>query len=188
MRQALGDDAGAAQSAQNLELLQQLAPAPVEESTLPSTEQIKSQEEPVEPTPEDEEVTEPEPISTPRRSGAKIGIALLTALALVAIGAFALWYAEGLGPGEEQKPDFAVSWEFGDAWNALDGETWTQQIRIVVEGANGDFDYFLDGKPTDELFQVVLPICKGSQGTVQVKAGDGQSAEVAFEFDSPYCR
>jgi hypothetical protein len=188
IRQALPDEAGAAQSAHNLEFLQQIAPAPAEEKILPSPDPTESQEEPDEPTPKGERISEPAPTSAKRKSGLEIRIALLTALVLAVIGTFALRYATGIGPSENPAPDFTVSWEFGDAWNALNGETWTQQVRIVVEGGDGDYDYFVNGEPTADTFEVVLPLCEGSQGNVRVESRDGQSAEFKFEFDSPYCR
>jgi hypothetical protein len=188
IRQALGDETGAAQSAHNLEFLQQMAPAPVEEKILPSPDPTESHEDPDEPTPKGQGISEPAPTSTKRKSRVKIRIALLTALVLAVIGTFALRYATGIGPSENPAPDFTVSWEFGDAWNALNEETWTQQVRIVVEGGDGDYDYFVNGEPTADTFEVVLPLCEGSQGNVRVESGDGQSAEFKFEFDSPYCR
>jgi hypothetical protein len=85
-------------------------------------------------------------------------------------------------------PRLTASWEFKDAWNAYDNETWTQQIIIVAEGGDGDYHYLADGKPVGEMFEVALPLCDGARGTIQVQSGDGQTAQVEYEFDSPFCR
>lgn len=189
IRQALGDETGAASSAHNLDVLERLAPPPVEVEALPPSEAEEDPDEPTDPalTPQSEETVEPSPIDADRTRRLRIRFALLSATVVLLVGAFALRYAVGIGPSENTAPDFTVSWGFGDAWNALDNETWTQEVKIVVEGDDGDYRYFVNGEPAAEMFEVVLPLCEGSQGTIRVEAGNGQSAEVQFTFDSPYC-
>jgi hypothetical protein len=82
----------------------------------------------------------------------------------------------------------SVSWEFGDAWNAFDNKTWTQQVIIIAEGSDGDYRYFAAGNPVGKMFEVTLPLCDGARGTIEVRSGDGQNAQVEYEFASPFCQ
>jgi hypothetical protein len=189
MRQALGDQTGAAMSAHNLEVLEQLAPVPVVEQTPPASGSPEPREKPEEPAPEpqSEAAVATSPTSVWRARRIRLRLALLAAVLILLMGAVVLQYTTRIDSGENTEADFAVSWEFGDAWNSLHGNTWTQQIKIVVAGGDGSFNYFVDGQPAAEMFEVVLPLCEGAQGTIRAESTNGQSAEVQFEFDSPYC-
>jgi hypothetical protein len=111
----------------------------------------------------------------------------LVALAVLAAGALAAWRVWGDDPGDDVPP-LAVHWEFGDAWNAYDNETWTQQIRIVAEGGEGDYTYRVNGEPSSAMFEVTLPLCEGASGLIEAESDDGQTDQVDYAFDSPFCR
>jgi hypothetical protein len=191
MRQALGDESGAALSGQNLEILERLMPVPVEDEpadepdvAIPPPGALEQEPQGVEQTEQPQE----SPLPVRRRRRWRLRLALLTACVALVIGTVALRYAAGLGQNQGAAPGMSVSWDFGDAWNALDEQTWTQQINIVAEGAEGALDYFVNGQPAGELFEITLPLCDGAQGTIRVESEDGRSAEVQFAFDSPFCR
>lgn len=190
MRQALGDQAGADLSAHNLDVLDRLLPVPVETQTLPTAAPAAAPEQGVQPAslPAEEDALEPSPANVERRRRLRLRLALLIALAFLVIGALALRFVARVGEPEDTVPGLTVSWEFGDAWNALDNETWTQQIIIVATSNDDDYRYFVNGEPSGETFQVTLPLCSGAQGTIRVESGSGQQAEIEYEFDSPYCR
>jgi hypothetical protein len=190
MRQALGDQAGAELSAHNLDVLDRQLPVPVGIETLSTAAPAASPEQGAQPAslPAAEEAPEPAPASVERRRRPRLRLALLIALAFLVIGALALRFAAGVGEPKDTIPGLTVSWEFGDAWNALDNETWTQQIIIVATGSNDEVRYFVNGEPSGEMFQVTLPLCSGAQGTIRVESGSGQQAEIEYAFDSPFCR
>ena len=81
----------------------------------------------------------------------------------------------------------SVLWEFVEARHALDNETWTQQISIVATGGDGEYSYFVNGQPVTEVFAVVLSICEGAWGTIEVQSGDGLTGQIEYEFKSPFC-
>ena len=123
--------------------------------------------------------------------GAFAVLLALTALAVLMIGALAalgLWPTPTNGDNGAGLSPLITSWEFGDAWNAVDNKTWTQQIIIVAQGGDGDYRYFANDNPIQKMFEVVLPLCDGARGTVEVQSGDGQSARIEYEFDSPFCQ
>jgi hypothetical protein len=111
-------------------------------------------------------------------------------LAALVIGALGLRFVPRGDGGESdgKVPELTVSWEFGDARKTYGSETWTQQIVIVAEGGDGDYTYFANGAPVGEAFEMVLPLCDGVRGVIQVESGDGQTAQVEYEFDSPFCQ
>jgi RecA/RadA recombinase len=181
IRRRLPDLAGAELSEHNLAVLEQLKPPPVPETEPPRTRVP-------EPSPAAEaEEPAPEPVAEPTRRRvprlALVGVFVLLALSLMTLR-YAVVSSE---TGEAQAP-FELSWEFGDAWNALDNTTWTQQIKIVVDGEEDDYLYFVDDEPSGPNFEVTLPLCEGGQGTIRVESARGESAEVPYAFDSPYCR
>lgn len=189
IRQVLGDEAGAALSAHNLQILEHLLPEPVEEQPpeRPAPAPDATLQEQALAVTQEEIAALPSPTGIGWAARLKrIGLVTLTALVVLAIGAFALWFV--LGGGKSEGPELTASWEFGDAWNALDNESWTQQIVIIAQGGDGNYDYFVNGEPVQEVFAVVLPLCDGARGTIQVQSGDGQTAQVEYEFDSPFCR
>jgi hypothetical protein len=94
----------------------------------------------------------------------------------------------GNGANGDQEAALSVHWEFGAAWNALDNQTWTQQMVVVAEGGDGNYRYFVNGEAVEQTFAIVMPICDGAQGTIEVQSGDGLTAQVEYEFDSPFCR
>jgi hypothetical protein len=191
MREAQGDQVGAALTAHNLETLELLMPQPVVVPTRERVGRAASQEavgEAMPATPDQEALSLPAP-DTARARGLRLRIALLTALAIVLSGALVLRFVFGVGTKGETVPGLTVTWEFGDAWNALDNETWTQQITISVEGDEGNnYGYFVDGEPAAQTFEVVRPLCDGAEGTIRVESEAGKSGEVPYAFDSPYCR
>jgi hypothetical protein len=190
MREALGDQAGADLSAHNLDVLDRLLPVPVGTEALPTAAPAAASEQGVQPAslPAEEKAPVTSPAKVERRRRLRLRLALLIALAFLIIAALALRFVAGVGEPEDTVPGLTVSWEFGDAWNALDNETWTQQIIIVATGSDDDYQYFVNGEPSGEMFQITLPLCSGAQGTIRVATGSGQEAEIEYEFDSPYCR
>jgi hypothetical protein len=190
LRQAIGDAVGTALSARNLSVLERLMPAPLVEPVSEPGEPAERLDEPDTSAPalqrEDIPESAPAPARRTRRVG--LGLALLVACVLLLAGALALRYGREPSQGQHSVPPLTVSWEFGDAWNAVDNETWTQQIKIVAADGDGDYRYFVNGEAVGEMFQVVLPLCDGASGIIRVESKDGQSVEVPFEFDSPYCR
>jgi hypothetical protein len=190
MRQALGDQAGAKLSAHNLDVLDRLQPVPARDQTLPATASAASPQRAAQPAPvpAEENAVEPSPAEAVRRKRFSLRLALLVALASLVIGALALRFVAGVGEPEDTVPGLTVSWEFGEAWNALDNETWTQQIIIVAPTGDDDYRYFVNDEPSGEMFQVNLPLCSGAEGTIRVESGDGKQAEIEYAFDSPYCR
>jgi hypothetical protein len=190
MRQALGDGTGAELSARNLAVLERLMPTPVVDVVPQREKPAPTRERTEEPSqallPEPERIPKGAFARWARRLGTRL--ILLTALALLVICAVAVRFATGLSDGRDAVPDLTVSWEFGDAWNAFDSETWTQQIKIIVEGGDGNYRYFVNGEPTGEILALVLPLCDGAQGTIQVESASGQTSQVDYAFDSPYCR
>jgi hypothetical protein len=191
IRQALGDTIGAALSERNIQILERLVPKQVNVDTAVAAESpTRSQEAEAqahvhEAEPEERAETAPQLASSRHRW--RLRLAFLSVLVVILIGTVALRYVSGLSQSGAVAPDFSVSWEFGDAWNALNGETWTQELLIVVEGADGDIRYSVNGKPVGEMFEIVLPLCKGAQGTIHVDSDTGQNADVQFAFDSPFC-
>lgn len=185
MREALGNQAGAALTAHNLELLELLAPAPAPGVVVEPSPSDAREEATAEPAPAPSESG-----SSARRFGAtrRLRLALLAAAAFLIVGALTVRFVVGVGANKRTNPGLTVSWEFRDAWNALDNETWTQEVEIVAEGGGGDYRYFVDGKPSEKTFEVVLPLCEGGQGTIRVESETGESAEAEFAFDSPFCR
>lgn len=188
IRQALGDQSGAALTVRNLEVLKQLVPAPVvDQTSQPATAEDEAQEE-APPSPEQTKEVSPAPPARAGRIRARtVGLAGLAAVVVLLVGALALRFVADAGRSEDPKSDLTVWWEFGDAWNAIDNQTWTQQIRIAAEGGDGDYHYLVGDKPVEQLFELKLPLCDGAQGTIRVESGDGKSAEVEYAFDSPYC-
>jgi hypothetical protein len=195
VRQALGDEAGAALSAQNLQVLEQLAPVaePVPEQATPGPARRVTgplaDQAPVTPQEEDDEPAPSTGIGWGRRLK-RIGLAALAVLVLLALGALAVRFVLRDGESEvvEEASGLSVSWEFVDAWNALDNETWTQQISIVATGGDGEYSYFVNGQQVTEVFAMVLPLCDGAWGTIEVQSGDGLTGQVEYAFDSPFCR
>jgi hypothetical protein len=190
VRQALSDEDGTALSARNLQILEQLMPAPVKERPPERPAPPMSETPaPISAIPQ-EEMEEPAPRTGSRWAARlrKIGLAALATLIVVAIGAFALQFVLGGGDDGDQKAGLSVHWEFGAAWNALDNQTWTQQMSIIAEGGDGHYRYFVNGEPVEQTFAIVMPICDGTQGTIEVQSGDGLTAQVEYEFDSPFCR
>jgi len=184
MRQAAGDEAGAALSTRNLEALQSLAPAP---QVIPPPSPTAAP-----PPPPPEQAADASTVSTaPARAGwkrrLKLSLMTLLALLVLAAGAFAAWRVWGNGAGDDVAA-LTVHWEFGDAWNAYDNETWTQQILIVAKGGQGDHTYRVNGEPAGEMFEMTLPLCEGATGLIEVESSDGQTAQVDYAFDSPFCR
>jgi hypothetical protein len=186
MRQALGDEAGMALSAGNLQVLEHLVPAPaLEQVSEPTT--TESTVPPPKLT--QEEIDEPSPRSG-RGRAARLGITLIAATVLVVlvVGAFGLLSILSPSNNDDGMPQLSVFWEFGDAANAFDNKTWTQEVIILAEGGDGDYGYFVDGSPVGRMFVVTLPLCDGARGTIEVQSGDGQTARVDYEFDSPFCQ
>ena len=190
IRQALGDQTGAALTQQNLEVLEYMVPARVEEETAQPQDQTESQEQMDEPEPtiETQDAVSAGPPSTDRSKRIRLGLAFAAVSALILVGLLVLRFVAGVGESTGQDLDLNISWEFGDAWNAIDSESWTQQLKIVTDGSDGDLSYFLNGEPVSEMFEVVLPLCEGAHGTIRVESDVGASAEVDFAFDSPFCR
>jgi hypothetical protein len=187
IRHALGDQDGADLSGNNLAALEQLAPTVIPEAIEPPRTLAPTPTAPSEST-QALEPSEP-PVQEPLRpSRLRFRLALLAASVILAVGTVVLRFVIGVGDTANETPGLTVGWEFGDAWNALDHQTWTQQMRIVIEDGDGAYDYFLDDEPVGEVFEIVLPICEGAQGTIRVESADGGSASVDYEFDSPYCR
>jgi hypothetical protein len=185
MRQALEDEEGAALSAHNLELLDRLLPAPIK----PVVAAQPSPEARQEPGPEGAVAEEPAPPPRARRSTRSVvRLALLGALVVLVIGALGLRFALQDGGNGDGAAELTVSWEFGDAWNADDNQSWSQQVLIVAAGSDGNYRYFSDGEPVSETFTLTLPICEGARGVIEVQSGDEQTAQVEYEFDSPFCR
>jgi len=190
MRQAQGDQVGTALTAHNLEVLEYLQPEPIEVQA----------GQPVAPTKPQQKVAPPSAVTTDQKAislpaaetararGVRLRITLLAAIIVLLSGTLVLRFGLGVGKPREELSGLTISWEFGDAWNALDNETWTQQIKIIVEGDGGDYRYFVDEEPAAQLFEVVRPLCDGAEGTIRVEADSGQSGEVEYAFDSPYCR
>jgi hypothetical protein len=190
MRQAQGDQVGAALTDHNLAMIESLMPKPIVVPTRESAAPAESQEaagEAVPVPPDQEALGLPDP-DTKRARGVRLRIVLLTALVMVLIGGLVLRFVFGVGTNGKAESGLTVFWEFGDAWNALDNATWTQQIEIRIEGDEGDYRYFVDGEPATRMFEVVRPLCEGAEGTVRVESDDGKSGEVPYAFDSPYCR
>jgi len=182
MRQALGDEAGAALSAHNLQVLEQLQPAPVEQE--PSVTPLEPKTDETAPPQQETDTPPPQTRVGWRVRLRRIVLATLAALVILTIGAFGLWYALW----SDEEAELSAYWKFGDAWNALDNETWTQQIIVVAAGGDGDYVYSVKGQTVDEMFAILLPFCDGSQGMIQVQSGDGQTVQIEYEFDSPFCR
>jgi hypothetical protein len=113
----------------------------------------------------------------------------LALLVVLALGALVVRFALQNGEDEavEEPAGLSVTWEFVDAWNALDNQTWTQQISIIATGGDGQYSYFVNGQQVTEMFAVVLPICDGAWGVIEVQSGDGLAGQVEYEFDSPFC-
>jgi hypothetical protein len=195
IRQALGDEDGAALSVRNLEVLDYLLPAPTWETApeplhaLPEGDlQVEKSLVPVTRT---EKATATAPERAGRAACLKVGLTTLAVLTVLAIGAFGVWFTLVRDGGGNDAPELTVSWEFGDAWNTYDNKTWTQQIVVVVEGDADETDayrYFVNGEPIGEMFEITLPICDGAQGTITVESDDGQTTQTVYEFDSPFCR
>jgi hypothetical protein len=191
LRQTLGDAVGATLSQHNLEVLERLLPAPVsvpvDSSAAPTpvmgTESLPETQG--EAASDETAVHQPKPA---HRRGVRV--ALFVALLLWGAIALAVRLRPPVIESTTQVTGLALSWEFGDAWNAYDNRTWTQQVLIVVEGAEaaGDLRYYADGQPVGSMFEVTLPLCDGAQGAIRVEAADDQSAEITYEFDSPFCQ
>ena len=185
MRQALEDEEGAALSAHNLELLDRLLPAPIK----PVAAAQPPPEARQEPGPEGTLAEAPAPPPRARRSTRSVvRLALLGALIVLVVGALGLRFALQNGGNGDGEAELTVSWEFGDAWNANDNQSWSQQVLIVAEGGAGEYRYFADGEPVGEMFTLTLPICDGARGVIEVQSGDEQAAQVEYEFDPPFCR
>jgi hypothetical protein len=189
MREALGDQAGAELSAHNLDVLDHLQPVTVRDQAPPAAASAASSQRAAQPAsiPVDEEAVEPSSTEARSRKRFSLRLALLAALALLITGALALRFVAGVGEPQDTVPGLTVSWEFGDAWNALDNETWTQQIIIVPPTSDDDYRYFFNGKPSGEMFQVTLPLCSGAEGSIRIETAEGEQAEIEYAFDSPYC-
>jgi hypothetical protein len=195
IRQALGDEDGAALSVRNLEVLDYLLPAPTWETApeplrAPPDGDLQVGKSLV-PVTRKDEATAPSPERASRAACLKVGLTTLAVLAALAIGAFGVWFTLIRDGGGNDASALAVSWEFGDAWNTYDNKTWTQQIIVVVKGdasETGEYHYFVNGEPVGEMFEIILPICDGAQGTITVESDDGQTAQTAYEFVSPFCR
>lgn len=188
IRQTLGDEAGAELSAHNRNLLEQLLPAArVEQTNQPAASSAphQAQEEP--PALESDEYVESPTLEAGRANRWKLRAALLAAAVVLALGTLALRYARGASDDNDRTPDMTVSWEFVEAWNAYDNQTWTQQIKIIVDGSDGDFSYYVNDEPAEEMFEVVLPLCDDARGIIRVESSTGQVAETDFAFNSPYC-
>jgi hypothetical protein len=189
IRQALGDRTGAELSTRNYEVLQQLAPTT--EMRVPVAHEGKSPLATTADTPASTSRSQEETVTETQRSGRARGLRWVMVLAsiLLIAGAVTLRVLPGIGKANvEQQGQLNVSWGFGDAWNEIDGREWTQQVKVFVEGGQGELSYFVDGEPAGEMFEVVLPLCDGAQGTIRVETTQGQNAEVEFGFDSPFCR
>ncbi len=190
IRKALGDEAGAELSAHNRIVLEQLLPATaVDQSHQPAAPAAPRlvQEEP-RPALESDEPARPSSEEGGRAGRWKLRAALLAASVVLALGTLALKYVWGVGEENDRAPKMTVSWEFGDAWNAYDNKTWTQQIKIIIEGGDGDYSYYVNDQPVEEMFEVVLPLCDDARGTIRVESSTGQSATTDYAFDSPFCR
>lgn len=109
-------------------------------------------------------------------------VMLVLALSVVALNFY--FNAASENPGAP----LSASWEFGDAWNAYNNQTWTQQIVIQVPGEEGDYRYLFNGDPVSQTFEITLPLCEGTQGVIQIESTEGQTTQVPVEFDSPFCR
>ncbi len=191
IRQALGDSVGAALSEQNLQVLERLVPNQTRVDTpagaeIPAEPQATKAQGSVQEA-EPEEPSEPDPVPTSSGHRWRLRLALFTTVVVILVSAVALQYVSGFSQEEEMASVFTVSWEFRDAWNALNGETWTQEILILAEGTEGNIRYHVNDKPVGEIFEVVLPLCEGAQGIIRAESDAGQSAEVQFAFDSPFC-
>jgi hypothetical protein len=191
IREALGDRVGAELCAHNLAVLEKTAPAPPQ-AAAPELQASGASAEvegvgSARTRSESPETDTTSPIVRRKRRWL-LRMTLVAAILLLSASALALRRTVNSGHSVNAASGLTVYWEFGDAWNALDDRSWTQQIRIVVEDGPGPYKYFINGKPGDELFDVVLPLCDGTQGTIRVQASDDQVSEVDFAFDSPYCR
>jgi hypothetical protein len=191
MREALSDTAGVEITSQNLNIIEGLAPViPLE--ILPVATDLDAEEtgeEIDEPPPEFQRVT-PEEDALPARVTRRRLVAMVAAIgALVVLlaGAVAIVVVAGIGGNGNEGSHLSVSWEFGDAWNTLDNEQWTQQITIVVEDEIDDLTYTVNGEPSGAAFERVLSICDGDGGTIRAESSDGRSGTVVYEFESPYC-
>jgi hypothetical protein len=185
MRQALDDEAGATVSARNLQVLDHLMPVPVEKPApvRPSPEPARAEPAPA----AQAESDEPPPSPDTKGTRSKLRWVLLALSALLVIGTLGIQFMLRSDETGDEEPGLIVYWEFGDAWNSYDNTTWTQQIIIKVEGGDGDYRYFADGEPIEEMFEVTLPVCEGAQGTIEVQWGDSQTTQIEYEFDSPFC-
>jgi hypothetical protein len=192
MREALGDTAGAELTSRNLSIIDDLAPVvPLEITPIPlAPETETTAEAAIEDAPPEFQRVQPQQAALPprvsRRRLAMMMAAIATLVVLLA-GAVAIVVVAGIAGNGHERSDLAVSWEFGDAWNALDNTQWTQQIIVVVDDGDDDLTYFVDGEPSGPTFERVLPICDGDQGTISVESSDGRSGTVEFGFDSPFC-
>jgi len=191
MREALDDSVGVDLTSHNLKIIENLTPVVTLDlpPTGPDVESSAIGETIEESLPEFQRI-QPDQGTLPaggtnRRFVAMI--AIITALVIVLAGAVAMVVVAGIGGNRNEGSDLAISWEFGDAWNTLDREQWTQQIKIIVEDEDGDLTYFVNDEPSDATFERVLPICDGDQGTIRVESSDGRVGIVAYEFESPYC-
>jgi len=199
LRQTLGDEVGATLSQHNLEVLERLLPAPgpvpvdASAAPIPVTGAEPLPQAQGEAAPDETAVPGPKPA---RRRGVRV--ALFVALLLWGAIALAVRLRPPVTEPATQVTGLTLSWEFGDAWNAYDNQTWTQQVVIVVvrqrltnvEGTDttGDLRYYADGQPVGPMFEVTLPLCDGAEGTIRVEAADGQRAEIPYEFGSPFCQ
>jgi hypothetical protein len=191
MREALGDTAGAELTSRNLSVIEGLAPAvPLDVAPVTLAPEPVEIEGVIEEAPPEFQRVEPEQAPLPPRVSRRrlvMMTAAIAALVVLLAGAVAIVVVAGIGGTGGESSNLAVSWEFGDAWNALDNTQWTQQIIIVVDDGDDDLTYFVDGEPSGPTFERVLPLCDGDRGTISVESSDGRSGTVEFAFDSPYC-
>jgi hypothetical protein len=191
MREALGDTAGAELTSRNLSVIEGLAPAvPLDVAAVTLAPEPVETQVAIEEAPPEFQRVEPEQSASPPRFSRRRLVMMTAAIATLVVllaGAVAIVVVAGIGGTGGERSNLAVSWEFGDAWNALDNTQWTQQIIIVVDDGDDDLTYFVDGEPSGQVFERVLPICDGDQGTISVESSDGRSGTVEFAFDSPYC-
>ena len=192
MREALDDTTGVDLTSHNLNIIESLAPPIVLDipPIAPNSETEAMGENIQEPLPEFQRI-DPEQATLRARVSkwrVVVMIAIITTLVVLLAGAVAMVVVAGIGGDRDEGSHLTISWEFGDAWNSLDNDEWTQQMKIVVEDEVGDLTYFVNDESSDAAFEKVLPICDGDWGTIRVESSDGRSGTVEYEFESPFCR